>query len=72
MFDGWTQQDFLKLQNKNEIAALAKILVQTSNNYKFNGYVLEVWSQIVQVLQFKSLVTLIKELGKINLIIIMF
>lgn len=64
LFDSWTQQDFTKLQNKNEIAALAKSLIQVSGKYKFDGFVLEVWSQIAQVLQFNSLVSFIQDLGK--------
>lgn len=64
LFDSWTRKDFTKLQNKNEAAALAKTLLDAADKYRFDGYVLEVWSQIVQVMEFKALITFIQDLGK--------
>lgn len=64
LFDGWTKQGFTKLQDKNEVNSLAKSLINAANQYKFDGYVLEVWSQVVQVLPFKGVVGFIKELGR--------
>lgn len=64
VFDEWTRQDFTNLHKKNEVTALAKTLIEAANKHKFDGYILEVWPQIIQVLEFKGAVTFIKDLGK--------
>lgn len=62
------------MQDKNEVAALAKTLQEAARKYKFDGYVLEVWSQIVHVLQFNSCVKFVQDLGTIKkyLLVILF
>ncbi|CAH1108406.1 unnamed protein product [Psylliodes chrysocephalus] len=63
LFEGWTGQDYTYLlSNKEEMQALIKSFIQTAKKYNFNGYVFEVWTQLVQVLKFDVLVNFIKEL----------
>lgn len=42
---------------------MVKSLVQTAKKYKFDGYVIEVWSQIASVLIFDALVDFIGFIG---------
>ncbi|XP_059831382.1 chitinase domain-containing protein 1 isoform X2 [Hypanus sabinus] len=47
LFDGWTYRDYEKVFNsEDEIEDLAEALVQTAKADQFDGFVLEVWSQL--------------------------
>ncbi|XP_030057109.1 chitinase domain-containing protein 1 [Microcaecilia unicolor] len=47
LFDGWSYQDFESLfGSEDEIEELSSTMVQTAKNEKFDGFVVEVWSQL--------------------------
>ncbi|XP_051885061.1 chitinase domain-containing protein 1 [Pristis pectinata] len=47
LFDGWTYHDYEKVfSSEDEIEGLADALVQTAKTEEFDGFVLEVWSQL--------------------------
>ncbi|XP_066250520.1 chitinase domain-containing protein 1 [Euwallacea similis] len=47
LFDSWTGEDYRALfKNSEEISALNEILVKSCKQYRFDGYVFEVWSQL--------------------------
>nr|XP_033784166.1 chitinase domain-containing protein 1 [Geotrypetes seraphini] len=47
LFDGWSYQDFESLfGSEDEIEELSSAMVQTAKNEKFDGFVVEVWSQL--------------------------
>ncbi|XP_032894459.1 chitinase domain-containing protein 1 [Amblyraja radiata] len=47
LFDGWTYHDYEKVfSSEDEIEDLADALVQTAEGDGFDGFVLEVWSQL--------------------------
>lgn len=64
LFDGWSGKNYAKLaSNSGEMKKMVKSLVQTAKKYKFDGYVIEVWSQIASVLIFDALVDFIGFIG---------
>nr|XP_023027139.1 chitinase domain-containing protein 1 [Leptinotarsa decemlineata] len=64
IFDQWTSQDYVELfSTTKELRALSKTFIQTAKKYGFDGYVIEVWSQIASLVQFDSLVSLVRELA---------
>ncbi|KAG5879225.1 hypothetical protein JTB14_026721 [Gonioctena quinquepunctata] len=64
LFEQWTTQDYVELlSNTKELISLSKMLIQTAKKYGFDGYVLEVWSQIAQIMQFDSVVLLIRQIA---------
>ncbi|XP_029438344.1 chitinase domain-containing protein 1 [Rhinatrema bivittatum] len=47
LFDGWSYQDFESVfGSEDEIEELSSAMVQTAKNEKFDGFVVEVWSQL--------------------------
>ncbi|XP_053884525.1 chitinase domain-containing protein 1 isoform X2 [Malaclemys terrapin pileata] len=47
LFDGWTYQDFESIfGSEDEIEELSKTMVQIAKEENFDGYVVEVWSQL--------------------------
>ncbi|XP_065450741.1 chitinase domain-containing protein 1 isoform X1 [Chrysemys picta bellii] len=47
LFDGWTYQDFESVfGSEDEIEELSKTMVQIAKEEHFDGYVVEVWSQL--------------------------
>uniref|UniRef100_A0A8C8SK32 Chitinase domain-containing protein 1 n=1 Tax=Pelusios castaneus TaxID=367368 RepID=A0A8C8SK32_9SAUR len=47
LFDGWTYQDFESVfGSEDEIEELSKLIVQIAKEENFDGYVVEVWSQL--------------------------
>uniref|UniRef100_A0A8C3T356 Chitinase domain-containing protein 1 n=1 Tax=Chelydra serpentina TaxID=8475 RepID=A0A8C3T356_CHESE len=47
LFDGWTYQDFESVfGSEDEIEELSKSMVQIAKEENFDGYVVEVWSQL--------------------------
>ncbi|XP_077901388.1 chitinase domain-containing protein 1 isoform X1 [Ictidomys tridecemlineatus] len=48
LFEGWTYDDFRNvLDNEDEIEELSKTVVQVAKNQHFDGFVVEVWSQLL-------------------------
>lgn len=67
LFDGWTRNDYTKLlASKEEMAALINTFVKTAKQYNFNGYVIEVWSQIASAIQFDALIDLVRNIGMLH------
>ncbi|XP_050298757.1 chitinase domain-containing protein 1 [Anthonomus grandis grandis] len=65
LFDGWTGEDYTALlRNPDEVKALAETLIKTCKKYKFDGYVLEVWSQLAGAVKSDILVGLVKSISK--------
>ncbi|XP_030416512.1 chitinase domain-containing protein 1 isoform X3 [Gopherus evgoodei] len=47
LFDGWTYQDFESIfGSEDEIEELSKTMVQIAKEENFDGYIVEVWSQL--------------------------
>uniref|UniRef100_A0A6I8QK04 Chitinase domain-containing protein 1 n=1 Tax=Xenopus tropicalis TaxID=8364 RepID=A0A6I8QK04_XENTR len=47
LFDGWSYQDFESVfSSEDEIEELAGAMVQTAKDERFDGFVVEVWSQL--------------------------
>lgn len=47
LFDGWSYQDFESVFNsEDEIEDLVEVMVQTAKDEQFDGFVVEVWSQL--------------------------
>ncbi|XP_067396488.1 chitinase domain-containing protein 1 isoform X2 [Emydura macquarii macquarii] len=47
LFDGWTYQDFESVfDSEDEIEELSKTVVQIAKEENFDGYIVEVWSQL--------------------------
>lgn len=64
-FENWTAQDFMMLvTSEKEFVALADELMAVCKKNKFDGYVLELWSQFVGRVQNELLVNLIQEICK--------
>ncbi|KAJ8946334.1 hypothetical protein NQ318_004224 [Aromia moschata] len=65
LFDGWKGRDYLKLlANKEEMSSFTNTLIKAAKKYSFNGYVIEIWSQVATVIQFDPLITLLKSIGE--------
>lgn len=65
LFDHFTDNDFSKLLTyQDEINAVTKVLIATCKKYKFDGIVLEVWSQLSQRVDDNHLLNLIKSVAK--------
>lgn len=65
-FDGWTIQDFTALFSKiREQEALAKAVTDVCLTYKFDGIVLELWSQVGGSVHSEILVDFVKLVAKI-------
>lgn len=65
LFDGWTGNDYTKLlTNKQEMKSLLQTFIDTCKKWKFDGLVIEVWSQIAGGLPFNILVNFVREIGE--------
>jgi chitinase domain-containing protein 1 len=63
LFEGWNVKDFVSvISNNDEQEHLVKTLVNSAKKYKFDGFVLELWSQVVGTVNKKSLVHLIQKM----------
>lgn len=73
LFDGWSGNDYSKLlASKGEMAALTDAFVKAAKKFNFDGYVLEVWSQISSAIQFDPLIDLVRNIGKIYHVLYIF
>jgi chitinase domain-containing protein 1 len=64
LFDGWNVKDFMSLiSDVDEQEHLVKTLVDSAKKYNFDGFVLELWSQVVGAVNKKSLVDLIQQMA---------
>ncbi|CAG9773867.1 unnamed protein product [Ceutorhynchus assimilis] len=64
LFDGWTGKDYTELfNNPKERLSLSKTLIESCKKHKFDGFVIEVWSQIAGAVNPDSLVELIRDIS---------
>ncbi|CAH1967926.1 unnamed protein product [Acanthoscelides obtectus] len=64
LFEGWYGRDYLNIvSNEGRMKKLTQSLIKTAKKYHFDGYVLEVWSQVVMVLKFDLLTKFIKDIA---------
>lgn len=65
LFEGWAPNDFAQLLNgpKEEKIALAKTLRKLCKQWKFDGFVLEILSQIPPGVKNEMVVSLLKFVG---------
>lgn len=64
IFDSWTAKDFMSLvTTEKEYTALTDELIKICKKYKFDGYVLELWSQFVGRVHNELLINLIQEIA---------
>ncbi|VEN40074.1 unnamed protein product [Callosobruchus maculatus] len=64
LFEGWYGRDYLTVaSNEINMKKLTQSLIKTAKKYHFDGYVLEVWSQVVMVLKFNLLTKFIKDIA---------
>jgi chitinase domain-containing protein 1 len=65
LFDGWSVKDITSLIfNDNEQEDLVKTLVSSAKKYNFDGFVLELWSQVIGAVNKKSLVRLVQLMAR--------
>lgn len=65
LFDHFSDNDFSKLLTyQEEIDAVAKVIIDACNKFKFDGIVLEVFSQLAQRVDDHHLLNLVKSIGK--------
>lgn len=65
LFDHFTDIDFSKLLTyQEEINVVSKLIVETCRKFKFDGIVLEVWSQLSHRVDDEHLVNLVKSIAK--------
>ena len=66
LFEGWSPNDFAQLLNgpKEEKIALAKTFRKLCKQWKFDGLVLEILSQIPGGAKSEMIINLLKFLGK--------
>jgi chitinase domain-containing protein 1 len=61
LFDGWNVKDLMSLiSNNDEQEHLVKTLVNSAKKYSFDGFVIELWSQVESSVNKKYLVQLIE------------
>lgn len=64
LFDHFTDKDFSQmLTYKEELDVVTKLLFDTCRKYKFDGIVLEVWSQLSARVDDRHLLNLVKEIA---------
>lgn len=64
IFEGWTLSDYTALFNdKNELNSLTQTLVESCKQYSFDGFTLEVWTQIAGAVKSDILVAFVKFVG---------
>lgn len=65
LFDHFTDKDYSKLLTyQEEINVVNKLIIDTCRKYKFDGIVLEVWSQLSQRVDDMHLVNLVRSIAK--------
>lgn len=65
LFEDFTDKDYSKLLTyPDEVAAASRVIIETCKKYKFDGVVLELWSQLSQRVDDDHLVKLIKNMAK--------
>jgi chitinase domain-containing protein 1 len=65
LFDHFKDHDFSKLLTyQEEINVVSKLIIETCKIYKFDGIVLEVWSQLSQRVDDVHLINLVKSIAK--------
>lgn len=66
LFDGWSGNDYTKLLgSKEEMTALTNTFIKAAKKFSFDGYVIEVWSQIASAIQFDSSIDFIRNIGNL-------
>ncbi|KAJ8923208.1 hypothetical protein NQ315_001763 [Exocentrus adspersus] len=64
LFESWTGNDYSKLlSSQQEMDALVNAFVEAAKEFGFDGYVLEIWSQIATAIPFDPLVGLIRDIA---------
>lgn len=64
LFDHFTDKDYSQmLTYKEELDVVTKLLFDTCRKYKFDGFVLEVWSQLSARVDDRHLLNLVKEIA---------
>lgn len=64
LFEDFTDKDYSKLLTyPDEVAAASRVIIDTCLKYKFDGVVLELWSQLSQRVDDEHLVKLIKSMA---------
>lgn len=65
LFDHFRDHDYSKLLTyQEEINSVSKVIIDTCRKYKFDGIVLEVWSQLSQRVDDHHLINLVKSIGR--------
>lgn len=65
LFDHFNDNDFSKLLTyQEEINSVTKLIINTCKKYKFDGIVLEVWSQLSQRVDDQHLINLVQSIAK--------
>jgi chitinase domain-containing protein 1 len=65
IFDHFNENDFSKLLTyPEEINAVSKLIIETCKKYKFDGIVLEIWSQLSQRVDDHHLLHLVRSIAK--------
>lgn len=64
LFDGWIGKDFVSLLTEpSEQEALIQIFMETCKKHRFDGYVIEIWSQLAGRVTYASVIALIKKIA---------
>lgn len=65
LFEGWNTNAYKSLlHSENEVKALTRTFVANCKKWKFNGYVLEVWPEVIaRVGDSEKLIKFLKHLG---------
>lgn len=65
LFDNWNVKDLTTLMtNDDECNYLSNVLLENANKYKFSGYVLELWSQVVGKVSNNFIIQTIKKISQ--------
>ncbi|CAG9839522.1 unnamed protein product [Diabrotica balteata] len=64
LFEAWTSGDYSNLlSSKEEMKEFLKTLVKAAEQYRFDGYVFEFWTQLGPVLKFDIIVNFVKDIS---------
>ena len=65
LFDNWSVKDLNSLMSSDiECKQLSRILLESAKKYRFNGYVLELWSQVVGRVNNNLIVQTVKQIAQ--------
>ncbi|KAJ9589908.1 hypothetical protein L9F63_016969 [Diploptera punctata] len=65
LFDNWSAKDLTALtSDANECNRLADVLLENAKKFKFDGYVLELWSQVVGRISNHLIIQTIKQIAE--------